>query len=60
MNINGFFTVAGSALAVQADPILTVARLSVRTQLREINVQRTKGGTDLGNAAIRVWAMLGR
>jgi hypothetical protein len=58
-NINGWFNVAGSALGGAADPIGSLCRISVRTQLRELRVTRTKGAGG-GAAAVRVWIMEGR
>lgn len=58
-NINAWFNVAGTALGAAVDPGQFIARISTRTKLRELRVERIKVNNN-GNAIMRVWIMEGR
>lgn len=62
VNINAWFNVAGTALPGASIAGLSAARITARTQLRELVIRRRK--TQVGGvsdaASIRVWIMTGR
>lgn len=59
VNVNAWFNVAGTALGGAANAGLSICRISTRTQIRELRLQRIKTNNN-GVASIRTWVMEGR